>query len=168
MRSDPGTLVFQRSRLRTALVLALVPIMVGVSYGVAIYAGDVVHRAVGWLGVVFFGAAAFPILHALWKGGVALTMDGHGFTDARSGLGTIPWSEVTECFVVSVEGQRLLCLRLRNAELLFGPLPLRKRMLHSTNLRMGFGDVAITFTALRPSLDEALAFIRNLGTIPVL
>lgn len=165
--TDPGTLEFRRSRWRHLVILLLVPIMVGASYYTATQAPDILHRAVGWFGVVFFGAASLPIAHAIWKGGIELTMDANGFTYARSGLGTVPWMEVTECFVASVSQQRLLCFRLRNADLHYGMLPLRKRMGHAMNRRMGYGDVTIAFHAIRPSIDEALAFIRSLGTIPI-
>src|SRR5262245_21830229 len=164
MVTDPGTLVFRRSRFRTALILPLVPVMVGASYWAAVEAPDPFHRAVGWIGVVFFGAATFPIVHALLKGGIELTMDANGFTDRRRGLGPIPWTEVAECFETTVHGQRLLCFRLRNPDLLFDPMPVRKRLEHRLNQRVGFGDVVLSFQALRPSMDEALSFIRALGS----
>src|SRR5262245_41800615 len=145
MVTDPGTLVFRRSRFRTALILALVPVMVGASYWAAVGAPDLFHRAVGWFGVVFFGAATLPIVHALLKGGVELTMDAHGVTDRRRGLGPVPWNEVTECFEMTIHRQRLLCFRLRSPELFFGPLPLRTRTIHAMNQRMGFGDVVLSF-----------------------
>jgi len=167
MMHDPGTLVFRRSRFRTTLILALVPVMVGAAYFVAVQAPDPFHRAVGWLGVVFFGAGTFPLLHAIWKGGIELTMDASGFTYRRSGLGTVPWTEVTDCSETIIYGHRILCFRLRNADLHFGLLSRRRRLEHALNQRMGYGDVCISFQALRPGLEEALAFIRNLGTIPM-
>jgi hypothetical protein len=62
LKSDSGTLEFRRSRWRHLLILLLVPVMVGASWFAATQAPDVLHRIVGWIGVVFFGAAMFPIL----------------------------------------------------------------------------------------------------------
>jgi hypothetical protein len=69
--------------------------------------------------------------------------------------------------VADVHRQRLLCLRLRNPDLYYQELPLRKRMLVAANQRLGFGEVTLSFQTLRPSLQEALEFIRGLGTIPI-
>ena len=154
-------LEFERSRLRLAGILSLSPILVATSYFCTTLEDPPYARVVGWIGVVFFGLAAIPIIGQIVRGGVAIVLSAEGIEDARLGVGLIPWRDVSQVWVAKVRSSRFVCIRLVHRETYVTRLPTQKRVIAWVNRSMGFGDLAISFQGLRPGIDEALAYIER-------
>ncbi|MGA7614357.1 MAG: STM3941 family protein [Thermoanaerobaculia bacterium] len=157
---------FRRSRAKSAKLAVIGLALVGASWFLAQSADGPLDKAVGWFGVVFFGAALLLSLKRMLEGGVAYVFDSGGIEIERGPVRRIPWSELQGYSVVSVRRNRFLAVTLRDPELFFATLSPGKRKLAAFNKRMGWGDWTFSFTGVSPGLDAAVDFIRqNVGNL---
>lgn len=160
---EETSLQFKRSRWKHLGLLLMTFLMVGVSWFCALQAGNPVYRGVGWFGVVFFALGIVLNVTGLIRGGVSIVMDETGFTDERLKIGRIPWNQVEECYVAQLQGTAFLCFQLKQPELFLPRMSEAAQRVAKLNKGWGFGDLALTFVGLSPSLDRAVDFVRARG-----
>lgn len=153
-------LVFERSRTKNAGLLLLSLMFVAGGVYMANTADTSTERIVGWLCAAFFALGIVAAIRNLLEGGTAFVFDLSGIKDERSGF-LIPWSEVAECKVISMRGNRLLAVSFKNPDQFLQQVSPAKRKLAGFNERLGWGHWGFTFTDVSPGLDEALRFIRE-------
>jgi hypothetical protein len=154
-------LEFIRSRGRNALMLLTGPFLIAACLLLALDPTlDVVKRAIGWFGTLFFGLASLVGLVKTIRGGTVFSFASEGITDHANSI-TIPWNEIEACVVVSVHGSNFLGLVLQDRDRFLTRLSMPKRILARLDERMGCGQWALSFADVSPGIDAALKFIRR-------
>jgi hypothetical protein len=160
-------LVFERSPLKNAGLLLLSLLFVAGGVFMALKADTDSDRVIGWICAAFFGLGILAAARNLLQGGTAFVFDLSGIKDENSGL-FIPWSEIAECLLLSVKGTRLLSVSFKNPDQFLLQVSPAKQKLARFNERMGWGHWSLSFTGVRPGIDEAVRFIReNVPNLPV-
>jgi hypothetical protein len=156
----PERLEFVRSRLKNSGLVLLAVLMVLMCYSVAASADNFFESGVGWFGVAFFGLAGLVGLARTARGGVVFSFDANGVTDHSNSL-VIPWREIQECDVVSVQGASFLAISLRDPDQFLSRVSLIKRAISRLDAFMDCGDWALSFSGVSPDIQAALSFIRK-------
>jgi hypothetical protein len=113
------------------------------------------------VGVPFFGAVALVTGRRLLVRRPVLVLADDGLHDHASGVGLVPWSEITGFSIVTVRGQRMLGVDVVDRDALLARVgPLRRGAVRA-NLRMGAPPVTIPQTVLPMSVEELFAQIRE-------
>lgn len=120
---------------------------------------------VGWFGVVFFGAALIAIVRQLFNRSPVVTLTPEGITSPRFVPDGVAWTRVARISVGKVQHNRFLCLWLKDEEAYVASLTGLRKAAAIANSKMGFPAISITFQNLTPGLDEALAYITQLGIV---
>lgn len=118
-------------------------------------------QAVGWFGLAFFGLAGVAVARQVARVGPVVVIDADGLDDRRTGLGPVPWAEVTAVRTVSHKGTSFLCLTLADPDRYAGRLPRWKRVAQAANRRLGYGDLSVGFVGLTPGVDDAGDAVRR-------
>lgn len=151
-------LEFKRSRARLLGLVIIAVAFVAGGWVMATTADENADRAMGWVGVVFFGLCALIGIRRIVQGGVAFVFDREGI---RSTDGLIAWSEIARCEISAIRRTRYLTVAFRDPDSVLARLPARKRSLAMLSERLGKEHWAFSFAGLRPGLNEALKFIRD-------
>jgi hypothetical protein len=148
------------SKLKLLGLLGLTCLMVAAAW-LCTTQSDWIARAVGWLGVGFFGLGfiAFPIM--MFRRGPQLVIDDAGIEDRRQKMGVIRWEDIRSLSIGSVSSAKFLCVELTDPEKYLSRVPRWRRALASMNPKMGFPEVTISFSGLRPGLEEVWAFLQS-------
>lgn len=150
---------FSRSRGRTALMLLAGVSLIALCLLMALDPTlDVVKRAIGWFGTLFFGFASLVGLVKTIRGGTVFSFASEGITDHANSI-TIPWNDIEACVVVSVHGSNFIGLVLQDRDRFLARLSMPKRMMARLDERMGCGQWALSFADVSPGIDAALDFI---------
>jgi hypothetical protein len=157
------SLAFRRSPWKHLGLLLGSLLLVGAAYISATQAPDLFHRGVGWFGVFFFALAVVAILLDLIRGGTAIVLDETGFRVDKLRLGSIPWNQVAECYVVLVHKNKFLCFRLKQPELFLPLTSTASQGMARLSKGLGFGDMSLSFVGLTPSIEQAVDFVRARG-----
>lgn len=154
-------LTFERSRAKNIGLALLAGALVAASWFMTQNGDDGFDRLIGWLGVVFFGLGMVIGMKRAVEGGVAFVLDRAGLIAEQGQVGVIPWSEVESCSIVTVRGARFLSFTFREPERILSRVSPSKRKLATFNEKMGWGHWALSFSGVRPGIDEAVRFIRE-------
>lgn len=100
----------------------------------------------GWAGVLFFGLCATFIAKQMATGGPRIVIDQNGIFDRTNGLGTIEWRDVISVWVAELQGQKFLCLELRNPTEYLDRLSSWRRKLATVNRELGFTEFTLNPT----------------------
>jgi hypothetical protein len=152
--------VFARSRLKTAGFFLGAMFFVGAGYLMTYLAERLFHRMAGWAAIAFFGAVAISAGWALIRGGEVFTFDRTGIADHHRGM-LIPWTEIDEAVVVTVNGAQFLGLVFHHPEQFLSRVSPLRRVFAQLNERMGWCYWNFTFSGVTPGIDEALRYIRD-------
>jgi hypothetical protein len=122
--------------------------------------GDPVGRTVGWL-CVLMGAAVLPVvLRNMRFDGPAIRVDEEGVHYHRWSPKPIGWGNVDSIGTVSISGQKMVCLTLRDPAL--DPSTTLLGRAAQINAMFGFGQVSISTQGTDADFDEmARAIIRH-------
>jgi hypothetical protein len=100
---------------------------------------------------------------------VQVRIDGSGVYWRRWGDDPIPFAAIADAWPLTISGQQMLCLALKEPE----RYPAKSALLRSTakaNRALGAGDVAISMTGLDRSPEELFAayrdWSRNMRNLP--
>jgi len=135
---------------RWKYVLLLVVCLGFVAGGVFILMMDKSPKnlAGGWGCIVFFGAGIPIAVWQIFDSRPRLIIDEHGINDRTMGVGLIPWSEIEDAYVMSIERNDFICLVVRDPSLWIHKLsPLQKAMA-STNLKLGFTELNVNLSGI--------------------
>ena len=145
---------------RTLGLCALAVAMTTGSY-LLMWIRELMPVVVGWFGAVFFGLCAVKIFIQAWQGGPRIVISDLGIDDRRGGLGLIRWEDIQAVWIQYLSSNRFMCIDLDEPERYLANLPWYSRWLARANPILGFSQLTLSFSALTPGLDEAMAFIRS-------
>ncbi len=119
------------------------------------------HRVIGWVTIVFFGAcgAIFPILFL--RTGPQVIINDAGIEDRRWKLGVIPWSDVRLLSVFSIQSSKFLGIELVDPDKYLSRLPSWQRRLAVANRLLGAPEFCISFSGLTPGLRKVVEHLRT-------
>lgn len=155
-----GSIPFTRPRLKTAGFFLGAASFAGAGYLMTYLAETALHRLVGWVTIAFFGAIVISAGWALIRGGEVFTLDRTGIADRHRGV-VIPWTEIEEVAVVTVNGAEFLGLVFHHPEQFLSRVSPLRRVLAKLNERMGWCYWNFTFSGVTPGIDEALRYVRD-------
>ena len=141
----------------TALSLALACL----SLWLAVRGTLIHHRAIGWLGLIFFGAGGILIPIKMGSGAPVIEMTDDGFIDHRLGIGLVPWSAVKSATVREIKHNRFICLDLEQPELFLGNLSPGRRAFFQVGTKMGYGHISINCVGLDKTHERVWSFVAS-------
>jgi hypothetical protein len=106
------------------------------------------QRLIGGACVLFFGGGALVALRQLFDSRPRLVIDDSGILDSTLGVGTIPWSEILDARVQSIQGNDFICLSVRNPEMWIHSYSPVQRALVSANKALGFTELNINLAGV--------------------
>jgi hypothetical protein len=146
---------------RTIGLIVLAVGMTAVSFLVT-WMEDPIAIVSGWIGTVFFGLCTGKLVLEAVRGGALITISEEGIDDRRHGFGLIPWDDIQAVWIQSMGVNRFLCVGVADPQRYLARLSGLRRMAARANAGLGFSPITLNFTALRPGLDDAMAFIHEL------
>ena len=124
--------------------------------------GDLSERAIGWLGVVFFGLGTVYSIKELLRSGPRLVLSDEGLFDRSLGTQVIPWQSILRVDATRVKKSGLLSLQLTEEAQRLAGLSVRTRAVTSWNKMLGSdpGNLIHTdLSSLRNAPVEVVASI---------
>jgi len=106
----------------------------------------------GWIGIAFFGPAAFILARRLFDREPQLIVDERGIYSKHWSSKAVPWNEIQRIVHASVQRQHFLCVFLTNPDR--HPPETFMGQAMRANRALGFGDLAISVTGTNRSFDE--------------
>jgi hypothetical protein len=123
---------------------------------------DIVSRAFGIAGVLFFGLGTVAWLwRHLRSDGTVLTISREGIRDTRIAPETIPWSAVRKIFTWEYSGQRILVLDVDPAVERTLHLSAIARWTRGANRKLGADGLCIATHGLKINYDELFELVRR-------
>ena len=103
---------------------------------------SMVEHAVGWAGLLFFGACTIVIVRQAFRTGPVLEVTSAGIRWVRWSDVVIPWDAIARAEPKSLDGQTFLTLWFRDPSRYPSSSLLSK--LQGANKALGFGDIALS------------------------
>ena len=127
------------------------------------YRSPVLIRIVGTLGVLFFGACGYFIARKLKSGDAGLVIDAQGFSDQSSAtaVGWVPWSDVEDLSVFTVQGQRFVLVQVRNPDGYLSRLSGLSKKAAAMNLSAYGSPVTISANGLETGFDDLIKVLKK-------
>jgi hypothetical protein len=147
------------SRVKLLGLLGLTCVMVGVSYFCTTLP-DLIARAVGWIGVSFFGLGFIALPVMFLRTGPQVVINDAGIEDRRLKIGIIRWEDIRSLSIGSVSSAKFLCVELADPGRYLSRLPRWKRSLTRASEALGFPALTISLSGLSPGLKEVWAYLR--------
>jgi len=123
---------------------------------------DIFNRALGIVGVLFFGGGTAAWLWRLRRSrGTVLTISREGIRDTRIAPETIPWSAVRKVSTWEYSGQRILVLDVDPAVERTLHLSAIARWTRSANRKLGADGLCIATHGLKINYDELFELVRR-------
>lgn len=125
-------------------------------------------RAIGGVGVLFFGACVVVVLPRIFSPRPALTLTAEGIEDTSAAVtpGFVFWKDIIGFSYWSHQGQRGLCVHLRDPERYLDNLPVVKRNLLRANIGLVGtpwtimqGNISIPLETLEQSMEARIAHL---------
>jgi hypothetical protein len=157
----PERLEFKHTPEKQLGLLIVGCVLVAACWFKAATTDDIVYRVMAWFGVGLFALCAIIAAKRMIAGGVPFVFDRAGISFPDGNFGLLPWNEVSSYSVVTVRGNRFLALTFHDPPRILSRVSVAKRQWALINKRLGWGHWALSFTALSPGIDEAVAFIRD-------
>lgn len=142
-----------------SILLALIGILFVVFSGFMTTWSAPAQQIVGWLGIAFFTPCLFAVALESARSGPVVVIDDEGITDRRLRVGTIPWKEIEDISIGSVNRQRFLSVHVRDPNVFLARMPFYARWLGRANTLMGFAPITLGFAGLTPGIDEVVRAI---------
>jgi hypothetical protein len=157
------TLVITNSRWRYQLLLLVSLCFVGSGVFILRGAKTTAESWTGWIDVLFFGACAAVFVWQLFERRPRLKIDEHGINDRTLGVGLIPWSEITDAYVKSIQSNDFICLTVRDPNRWIGKLSPVGRAMLKANQALGFTELNINLSGTNARTREILELILKLS-----
>ena len=101
-----------------------------------------------WAVICFFGAGIPLFIRGILDSRPRLTIDDHGICDRTLGVGAIPWSEITDAYARSIQGNDFICLTVRDPEMWLHRLSPVKQAMVKANRALGFSELNINLSGV--------------------
>jgi hypothetical protein len=149
------------SKLKLLGLFGLTCALVGMCWFLTTFS-DLFSRAVGWVGVGFFGLGFIAIPIMWFRTGAQVVINDQGIEDVRHKLGVVPWEDIRSLYIGSVESTKFLCIELVDPEKYRSRMPTWTRPLTTVTKALGFPTLTIGFQGLSPGLEEVWAYLQSL------
>lgn len=103
---------------------------------------------VGWIALVVGGAGALFGAWQFYDARPRLIIDDRGILDRTFGIGLIPWSDIADVHLKSIQGRPQLCLDLRETKKYTSRLPQMMQRVVALNRQLGLTDLTVNLTGL--------------------
>lgn len=120
-------------------------------------------KIVGFLSVLFFGAAGVYGIRKMFDKSVGLTIDDNGIIDNTnaSSIGLIKWADITEIRTEQVMSTKFLLIFTNNPNEILEKASWMKRKLMKGNMKMYGTPLSITSTTLKYNFDDLEKLLRD-------
>ena len=108
----------------------------------------------GWGCIVFFGAGVPIAVWQIFDSRPRLMIDEHGINDRTMGVGLIPWSEIEDAYVKSIERNDFICLVVRDPSLWMHKVSPVKKAMVAANLKLGFTELNVNLSGVDVSTQQ--------------
>lgn len=115
--------------------------------------------SIGWLSTAFFAACGVVGIQMLFDSRPRLIIDRTGVYDRTIGVGKIPWSEITNAYLKSIDGNDFICLQLRNPNIYQQQLSPTKKFLTKANEALGFTPISLNLSGTNADSYQILELI---------
>ncbi len=155
------TLVIRSSRLSYALLLLVSLVFVAV--GVLLLVRRPEAAIAGWTTLMFFGACALVFAWQLFDLRPRLVFSEVGVLDRTLGVGVIPWTEIDDAYLASINGNSFLCLELRDPERWIEKLGPVRRALVAGNASLGFTPISLNLGCIAGDPLEVQTYVLTMA-----
>lgn len=113
----------------------------------------------GVVTVVFFGACAAVGTWQFFDRRPRLQINEIGILDRTLGIGLVPWVDIEDAYVASINNEHFICLHLENEDAYAGRLSPLKRKLAAANHALGFTHFSINLSGVDLNPEQLLEYI---------
>ncbi|WP_317169659.1 STM3941 family protein [Hymenobacter sp. BT18] len=149
-------LIFYNSRKRYALLTFGGLVFVVMGSWLIVKTGN---WPLGLVTILFFGTGVVIGIRQLLDTRPRLHITDTGILDRTLGVGLIPWADITDAYVRSINQEYFICLLLRNEEAYLSRLPPLKRKLAAANEALGFTPVSVNLSGVDLNPEQLLEYI---------
>lgn len=149
-------LIYYNSRKRHALLTLAGLAFVAMGIFMIVTKGN---WGLGLITIVFFGACAGVGAWQFFDTRPRLQITDGGILDRTLGVGLIPWPDIADAYVRSINRENFICLVLHNEEDYMGRLSPLKRKLAGANAALGFTPLSINLSGVDLSAEQLLEYI---------
>jgi hypothetical protein len=114
-----------------------------------------------WIGAVFFSACLVALVVRLLESGPPMRFSRDGFEARCYGIPFVPWTDVETAWTARIKSSDLLCIKLRNPAPVLEKLSAFRRRTARLNQKLGFGDICLAATGMKPGFSEMLEYARK-------
>ncbi len=159
----PVAIPFNKAKLWGLSICCVLFIVLGFFFVLAPYdfKSPLIHnvfiiRILGFVALALFGYFLGQYIPKLSSKASGLRIDDQGITDhsTASGVGFIPWEDVTEIHRQSVAGQKYVVVKVRNPESYIGKAPEAEKRLLKGNLQLCGSPVIISSSSLKCNFKQ--------------
>jgi hypothetical protein len=152
---------FANSRLKLAGYLVLAIVFVGNGAFIWRVTHTTIEHLVAAACVLLFGIAAVVLARRIFETRPRITLDDTGLCDRTLGVGTIPWSEITDAQIVTVGNVQMISLTVRDPQRWTQQYNPTQQVLAKLNRSLGFAELNLATADLNVKASDLLALIRQ-------
>lgn len=149
-------LIYYNSRKRHALLTLAGLAFVAMGVFMIVTKGN---WALGLMTIVFFGAGAGVGAWQFFDARPRLQITDEGILDRTLGVGLIPWADITDAYVRSINHEYFVCLQVHDEAAYLSRLPALKRKLAGANVALGFTPLSINLSGVDLNAEQLLEYI---------
>ncbi|MET4108183.1 STM3941 family protein [Hymenobacter sp. UYP22] len=113
----------------------------------------------GLVSIAFFGTGVLVGIRQLLDSRPRLQITEEGILDRTLGVGLIPWADIDDAYVRSINQENFICLVLHNEDEYLQRLPPLKRKLASANAALGFTMLSVNLSGVDLNPEQLLEYI---------
>ncbi|TGE06581.1 STM3941 family protein [Hymenobacter fodinae] len=149
-------LIYYNSRKRHALLTLGALAFVAMGVFMIVTKGN---WGLGLITIVFFGAGAAVGAWQFLDTRPRLRITDEGILDRTLGVGLIPWTDITDAYVRSINQENFVCLHVRDEQAYLSRLSPLKRKLAGANAALGFTPLSINLSGVDLNPEQLLEYI---------
>ncbi|GAB3238287.1 hypothetical protein GCM10027346_30710 [Hymenobacter seoulensis] len=113
----------------------------------------------GLVTILFFGAGVAIGIRQYFDTRPRLQISDEGILDRTLGVGLIPWSDITDAYVRSINQESFICLEVLDEEVYTSRLSPLKRKLARANAALGFTTLSVNLSGVDLNPEQLLEYI---------
>jgi hypothetical protein len=149
-------LIYYNSRKRHALLTLGALAFVAIGVFMIVKKG---YWGQGIVTILFFGTSAAVGAWQFFDTRPRLQINDVGILDRTLGVGLIPWTDITDAYVRSINQEYFICLQLRDEQAYLSRLSPLKRKLAGANETLGFTPISVNLSGVDLNPEQLLEYI---------
>ncbi|MDU0372445.1 STM3941 family protein [Hymenobacter endophyticus] len=113
----------------------------------------------GLVSIAFFGTGVLVGIRQLLDSRPRLQITDEGILDRTLGVGLIPWADIADAYVRSINQENFICLALHNEDEYVQRLSPLKRKLAGANSALGFTMLSVNLSGVDLNPEQLLEYI---------